>query len=122
MSMGNTYEKLQKLMNSYVPEFSYQKEGKDPGSVLSNLCAGMIDESAKNYKRVIPKHRVQYLNLFDSMIKEPVSASKGYVQFHPVTGYTGMIPVPAKTQLMANGMDGEEMIFETAHDLTVTDT
>ena len=122
MSMENTYEKLQKLMNSYVPEFSYQKEGKDPGSVLSNLCAGMIDESAKNYKRVIPKHRVQYLNLFDSMIKEPVSASKGYVQFHPVTGYTGMIPVPAKTQLMANGMDGEEMIFETVHDLTVTDT
>ena len=122
MSMENTYEKLQKLMNSYVPEFAYQKEGRDPGSVLSNLCAGMIEESTKNYQRVIPKHRIQYLNLFDSMIKEPVSAAKGYVQFLPVSGYTEMIPVPAKTQLIANGMDGEEMIFETVHDLTVSDT
>ena len=44
MSMDNTYEKLQKLMNSYVPEFAYRKDGRDPGSVLSDLCAGMIEE------------------------------------------------------------------------------
>ena len=80
MSMENTYEKLQKLMNSYVPEFAYRKDGRDPGSVLSDLCAGMIDESAKNYEKVIPKHQIQYLNMFDSMIKEPVSAARGYVQ------------------------------------------
>ena len=65
MSMENTYEKLQKLMNSYVPEFAYQKDGRDPGSVLSDLCAGMIEESTKSYGRVIRKHQIQYLNLFD---------------------------------------------------------
>ena len=122
MSMENTYEKLHRLMNSYVPEFAYQKDGKDPGSVLSNLCGSMIAESVKSYERVIPKHQVQYLNLFDSMIKEPVSASKGYVQFQPVTGYTEMVPIPAKTRVMATGENLEELIFETTHDMVISDT
>lgn len=120
--MENTYEKLQKLMNSYVPEFAYQKDGKDPGSVLSDLCASMLDECAKRYDMVIPKHRIQYLNLFDTMLKEPVSASKGYVQFQPVTGYTGMVPVPKKTRVLAQGADSQELVFETEHDMTVSDT
>ena len=113
MSMENTYEKLHRLMNAYVPEFAYQKDGKDPGSVLSNLCGSMIEESVKSYEKVIPKHQIQYLNLLDSMIREPVSASKGYVQFQPVTGYTEMIPIPAKTRVMATGENLEELIFET---------
>ena len=61
MSMENTYEKLQKLMNSYVPEFAYRKDGRDPGSVLSDLCAGMIDESAKNYEKVIVQELLRLL-------------------------------------------------------------
>lgn len=122
MSMENTYEKLQKLMNSYVPEFAYQRDGKDAGSVLSNLCAGMIDESARCYERVLPKHQIQYLNLFDPMIQEPVSAAKGYVQLSPVAGTTEMIPVPAKTRVMASGEDAQEYIFETEHDVVVLDT
>lgn len=122
MSMENTYEKLQKLMNSYVPEFAYKRDGRDPGSVLSNLCGGMIKESAQNYDKVIPKHQIQYLNLFDSMIKEPVSAARGYVQFQPVSGYTDMIPVPAGTRVMASGNNAEEFIFETEHDMVAVDT
>ena len=122
MNMENTYEKLERLMNSYVPEFAYKKDGNDAGSVLSNLCGSMLEECVKRYDRVIPKHRIQYLNMFNSFLKEPVSASKGYVQFQPVTGYTGMVPVPKKTRVMATGVAEEELIFETEHDVTVSDT
>ena len=122
MGMENTYEKLQRLMNSYVPEFAYKRDGNDPGSVLSNLCGGMVDESAKRYDRVIPKHRIQYLNMFDSLLKEPVSASRGYVKFNPVAGYNGAVHVPAKTRVIAEGVGTEELIFETEHDMVVTDT
>ncbi|MBR5509401.1 MAG: hypothetical protein IKV59_05055 [Lachnospiraceae bacterium] len=120
--MENTYEKLQRLMNSYVPEFAYRRDGKDPGSVLTDLCGGMMEECAKRYDQVIPKHRVQYLNLFDSLLKEPVSASRGYVQFCPVPGYEGMIPVPKKTRVLASGIGTDDMIFETEHDMTAADT
>ena len=109
-------------MNSYVPEFAYQRAGKDPGSVLTDLCGGMMEECAKRYDQVIPKHRVQYLNLFDSLLKEPVSASRGYVQFSPVQGYEGMIPVPKRTRVLASGNGTDDLIFETEHDMTAADT
>ena len=92
--MENTYEKLQRTMNSYVPEFAYEHGGDDPGSVMTDLCGSMLEECRERYDRVLDKHYIQYLNLFESLLKEPVSASKGYVQFRPVTGYEGMILVP----------------------------
>ena len=65
-------EKLKKLMNSYVPEFAYEPGASDPGSVLTDLCAEMIGTCEERYSRVLSKHRIQYLNLFDPLIQEPV--------------------------------------------------
>ena len=120
--MGNTYEKLQKLMNSYVPEFAYQKGDSNPGAVLTDLCGEMIEQSEKRYAQVVDKHRIQYLNLFDAMLKEPVSAARGYVQFHPVTGHEGMVYVPKGTQVQATGMDNVQIMFETEHDISAIET
>ena len=75
--MENTYEKLQRTMNSYVPEFAYEHGGDDPGSVMTDLCGSMLEECRERYDRVLDKHYIQYLNLFESLLKEPVSASKG---------------------------------------------
>lgn len=121
MKTENTYEKLQKLMNSYVPEFAYEQNGKDPGSVMTDLCGSMLEECSRRYARVVPKHQVQYLNLFDSMLKEPVSASGGYVQFQPVAGYEGMVPVPKGTSVIAEDAEGREIVFETEHSITAAD-
>lgn len=120
--MEDTYKKLQKLMNSYVPEFSYQKGESAPGSVLTDLCGDMIEESRKRYEKVLGKHRIQYLNLFDAMLKEPVSAARGYVQFQPVAGHEGKVYVPRGTQVLANGEDNQQIVFETEHDITAADT
>ena len=119
--MKNTYEKLQKLMNSYVPEFAYKKGQSDPGSVLTDLCGDMIEESEKRYERVMGKHRIQYLNLFDAMLKEPVSAARGYVQFHPIAGYEGMVYIPKGTQVLAEHEEYHHIVFETEHDMTAVD-
>lgn len=120
--MEDTYKKLQKLMNSYVPEFAYQRGESAPGSVLTDLCGDMIEESKKRYDKVIEKHRIQYLNLFDAMLKEPVSAARGYVQFQPVAGHEGMVYVPKGTQVLANGEENTQIVFETEHDMTAADT
>lgn len=121
MTNERIYEKLQKLMASYVPEFSYEPENHDPGSVLTTLCGDMIADSQKRFDNVLYKHRIQYLNLFEAMKKEPVSASKGYVQFSPVSGYEEEVLVPKGTQVMSAGKQGE-IIFETLHDMSVTAT
>ncbi|MFI3176695.1 MAG: baseplate J/gp47 family protein [Eubacteriales bacterium] len=120
MSQYNTYSKLNNLMASYVPEFNYQEESQEPGCVLTSLCGDMIEESAKRYDHVIHKHKLQYLNLFENLREEPVSSSKGYVQFEPITGYEGDILVPEHTTVLANVADVGEILYHTKHDLAVT--
>ena len=117
----NTYEKLQKMMASYAPEFAYEHGGSDPGSVMTDLCGSMLEECSERYARVLDKHYIQYLNLFEPLMKEPVCASKGYVQFQPVKGYEGMVPVPRGTRTMAQVPEVGDVVFETEHGLTVTD-
>ena len=84
MNNQDVSKKMNQLMNSYVPEFSFDAKSDDPGSVLSVLCADMIQDSENRFGRVIDKHKIQYLNLLDDLKEEPVAASKGYVQFNPV--------------------------------------
>ncbi|MDO4261615.1 MAG: hypothetical protein Q4C82_06015 [Eubacteriales bacterium] len=119
--MENTYEKLKKLMHSYVPEFAYERGKEEPGCVLTDLCGDMMNECQERYGQVIPKHRIQYLNLFGPMLKEPVSASRGYVQLQPVKGHEGMVPIPKGTRLLASSPEAGEMVFETEHSLTICD-
>lgn len=122
MSMEQTYEKMQKLMHSYVPEFAYEHGGADPGSVLTDLCGSMIEESRERYEKVLPRHRVQYLNLFEHLLKEPVSAAKAYVQFQPVSGYDGKVPIPTGTKVLAASSEAGDIVFETEHGMTISDT
>ena len=122
MSDNQTYEKLQKLMHSYVPEFAYEHGASDPGCVLTDLCGTMMEESRERYGKVIPRHRIQYLNLFEHLLKEPVSASRAYVQFRPVSGYEGKVAIPAGTQVLSPSSEAGDIVFQTEHGMTISDT
>ena len=111
-------DKIKHLIDSYTPVLSQSEESQDPGSVLTTLCGDMIKESQERYKRVIPKHKVQFLNLFDAVKREPVFASKGYIQFQTVTGYEGSIPVAKGTQVVSTVNANQEMTYETQHDIS----
>ena len=121
MEKYSANEKLQKLMRSYVPEFAYEPGGKDAGSVLTDLGSEMLASCEERYQGVIDKHRIQYLNLFDGLIREPISASRGYVQFRPVEGYEGLVSIPRGTRVLATGDKGEELVYSAEHGITATD-
>lgn len=123
METGTTKmrEQLHRLAQSYTPEWHFTQENPDAGSVLGILISDMLEDSSKRLERAMHKHKVHYLNRFDALIKEPVSASKGYVQFTPVTGSEGIMIVPKGTELSADAQE-QEILFETMHDICLADS
>lgn len=43
------------------------------------------------------------------------------MQFQPVEGYEGLVPVPKGTRVLASGDQGEELVFSAEHGITATD-
>lgn len=122
METGTTKmrEQLHKLAQSYTPEWNFTQENPDAGSVLGILISDMLEDSSQRLERAMHKHKIQYLNRFDALIKEPVSASRGYVQFTPVAGSEGIMVVPKGTELSADAQE-QEILFETMHDVCLAD-
>lgn len=122
METGTTKmrEQLHKLAQSYTPEWHFTTENPDAGSVLGILISDMLEDSSQRLNRAMHKHKIHYLNRFDALMKEPVSASKGYVQFTPVAGSEGLMVVPKGTELSADAGE-QEILFETMHDVCLAD-
>lgn len=121
MREQKTLEQLEKLAKSYTPEWSFSKENPDAGSVLGILISDMLEDSRERLSKALHKHKIQYLNRFDRLVKEPVSAARGYVQFIPVAGVEDVMLVPAGTAVSAQSEE-KEIVFETAHDICLADT
>ena len=121
MKQKNMTEQLQKLAKSYTPEWSFSAQNPDAGSVLGILLTDMLRGSQNRLDQAMHKHKVQYLNRFDRLVEEPVSAARGYVQFLPVTGNEDIMAVPAQTGLSAQ-VGEKEILFETAYDICLADT
>lgn len=121
MKQRKLTEQLEKLAKSYTPEWSFSKENPDAGSVLGLLITDMLSNSSEQLEKAMHKHKIQYLNRFDRLVEEPVSAARGYVQFRPVAGVEDLMLVPAGTAVSAQSGE-KEIVFETAHDICLADS
>lgn len=114
------HEETRRIAESYVPEWHFTTQAPDVGSVVAILLDEMRADSLGRLDGVMHKHRIQYLNLFDSLVSEPVEAARAYVRFSPVASMDTPVHVPAGTQLLAEDDAGTSMVFETLHGITAT--
>lgn len=114
-------EKMKALAESYVPEWSFSETDPDAGSVVALLYKNMLEGSEQRLGKVLHKHKIQYLNLFDRLRDEPAEAARSFVRFEPVAGAPGAVYVPAGTSLIASGeTTDQQIVFETTHGITAT--
>jgi hypothetical protein len=114
-------EQMETLAKSYLPEWSFTQKEPDAGSVAALLYIDMLEGNLERFGKVLHKHRVQYLNLFDRFKEEPVESAKSFVQFTPVTGAPEAVHIPKGTRLFADSEGtGQQVIFETVHGITTT--
>ncbi len=116
------HERLAKLASSYVPEWRFDEQNPDAGSVVALLIDDMLNHTEDNFSRVMDKHKIQYLNLFDLLVEEPIASAKSYVKFTAVTGSGEGAYIPKATTLLADDGTGETPItFETDYAITTTE-
>ncbi len=113
--------KIEALAKSYVPEWSYSKENPDSGTALAILISEMLSISESRLEKVLHKHKLQYLNMFDRIMDEPVESAKSYIKFTPVDGIAEPVFVPKGTELFAD-VNSERITFETTHGITAVNS
>ncbi len=116
------HDKITDLARSYVPQWRFDEHNPDAGSVVALLVDDMLNHTEDNFSRVIDKHKIQYLNLFDLLVEEPISSAKSYVKFNAVTGTGEGAFIPKGTTLLADDPGSDTPItFETDYAITTTE-
>lgn len=114
-------QRLQALARAYVPEWRFDPEDPDPGSVAALLLEEMLADSEKRFGNVLRMHKIHYLNLFDRLRPDPTLSARSYVCFEPVAGAGQAVYVPRGTALLAeNEQGGPSLMFETTEGISAT--
>lgn len=115
------YRRMQALARAYVPEWRFDPDSPDPGSVAALLIGDMLADSEKRFDDVLRMHKIHYLNLFDRLRPDPAVSARSFVQFQPVAGAEQPVYVPRGTVLLAEPQQGgPTLTFETTQGISAT--
>ncbi len=120
-NLSTRHDKIKRLAKSYVPEWRFDEQNPDAGSTVALLVDDMLCHTEENFARVMDKHKIQYLNLFDMLKEEPITSAKSYVKITPVAGAPEPVVVPRATTLLADDGSDNPIAFETDYAITTTE-
>uniref|UniRef100_UPI0040576D0F hypothetical protein n=1 Tax=Agathobacter sp. TaxID=2021311 RepID=UPI0040576D0F len=119
-SQADIEERIGELAASYVPEWNYQLENPDIGSVIARIFARQMSDNISRYNQVIDKYHVEFINMLGISLL-PAKPALAMVLVKPVQDTIPGIEIYKGTRLLAETEDtGEPIIFETTHNLYVT--
>ncbi|MFD0676897.1 MULTISPECIES: baseplate J/gp47 family protein [unclassified Paenibacillus] len=110
--------RMKEMAPYYTPEWRFSPEDPDPGTTLFLLFAEMFQENIKRLNRVPMKNFISFMNLLDISLL-PARPASAYVTFRLNVGVVEPVLIPAGTQVMAAGADGE-VLFETERAVLLT--
>ena len=113
-------ERIGELAASYAPEWHFDREDPDIGSVIAKLFAGQMEENIGHCNQVLDRYHREFVN-FLGLSLLPAKPARATVLLGLVQDTIPGAEVPKGTRFLADTEDGEEQIvFETTHSLYVT--
>lgn len=109
---------LTELARAYTPEWKFDKDNPDAGSVIALIFAGQTMENITRFNQVLEKHRTEFASMY-GVTPKPARPAKTIVVMRAESAVLEGVPVKKGTQLTAVTETGQEVIFETLHDLFV---
>ena len=121
-SQKDIENKIEKLANVYVPEWKFDVQNPDIGSVIGMIFAGQMADNIERYNQVLDKYHTEFINMLGISLL-PAKPASAIVLMELVEDTLPGVDVPKGTRLLAE-TEGEqdELIFETAHNLHITNS
>jgi hypothetical protein len=114
------YKQIAELAVSYTPEWSFDPDDPDIGSVLAMLFAEQTAGSIDRFDQVIEKYRVELVNLLNIGLL-PAYPSEGVCVLNLLQETIPGVDVPIGTKLFGDSALSEDaVVFETQSPLHVT--
>lgn len=113
--------RVEELAASYTPEWRFNRESPDIGSVLALVFTGQMADNIRRFNRLPEKYHTEFVNLLGLSPRPPCPAACVAVA-EVIRGASSGVPLPRGTPLAADGAgpDGEAVLFETAEDVYLT--
>ncbi|MBQ7724853.1 MAG: hypothetical protein IJT63_04490 [Lachnospiraceae bacterium] len=115
--------KIKKLAGEYTPEWHFDSDDPDIGSVIAKLFAVQMKENIDMMNNIPERYHTEFINMLDISLK-PVKAAQSLVNFHLIEGTVPGTTIRKGTVLASEGLDedGEPVLFETDREIYVTDS
>ncbi|MFI3312455.1 MAG: baseplate J/gp47 family protein [Eubacteriales bacterium] len=110
---------LEQKATAYVPEWRFDRENPDLGTTLALIYSQMFAQTLKRYNQVPEKNRVAFFSALGVDCAPPLPA-QGFVTLGLAGDVDSGEEIPAGTPLLADGPEGETLVFETQDDILVT--
>lgn len=112
-------QRIRELAASYTPEWKFDTDEPDIGSVLALIFAGQMAENRRRMGRLPEKYHTEFINLLGLGLKSARPAV-GMVTAQLLQETVPGVRLPHNTRLMADSEGGTPVLFETTHDIYLT--
>lgn len=112
---------IKKLAAAYVPEWQFDTERPDIGSVLALLFADQFQDNLKRYNLTLEQDYVELMNMIGISLK-PAIPAHSLVRFSLTGDTISGVQLKGHTKLLGGEGDDQNLVFETAHGIYVTNS
>lgn len=112
-------ERIRKLAASYTPEWQFDGQNPDIGSVIALLFADQMQENIRRYNLSLERDYVELMNLL-GISQRPASPAHSIVLMDMIPDTIPGQMLAAGTKFLADGVGEKTPVFETSHAIYVT--
>ncbi len=123
LSAGDIENRIEELRKSYAPEWKFDRDNPDAGSVIAQIFARQIEENNRLMSQMPERYHMEFVNMLDANLR-PAQPAASMVIFNYDGGTIMGTQVPKGTRLTAESTETDSglIVYETERNIYVTDS
>lgn len=123
LSAGDIENRIEELRKSYAPEWKFDRDNPDAGSVIAQIFARQLEENNRLMSQMPERYHMEFVNMLDANLR-PAQPAASMVIFNYDGGTIMGTQIPKGTRLSADSADTDSglIVYETERNIYVTDS